>query len=60
MLYIRHPMTTVAMATLRPPLLQGQQRVAILKSAKNLLLLILEASDVKPSCWKSLPGNVLM
>ena len=42
------------------PLLQGQTRVAKLKSAYNCLLLILEVWDGKPTYRKSWAGNPLM
>ena len=42
------------------PLLQGQTRTAKLKSAYNLLILILVVCNVKPTCRISLAGNLLM
>ena len=43
------------------PLLQGQTRIAKLKSAYNsLLLLVLEIWDGKPTYRKSWAGNLLM
>ena len=42
------------------PLLQGQMRIAKVKSAKTCLLLILEVCNVKPTCRISCAGNLLM
>ena len=44
----------------RRPLLQGQARIAKLKSACNSLLLVLEFCNVKPTCRKSWARNLLM
>ena len=38
-------------------LLQGQKRIAKLKIAYNSLII---GSTMKPNCWKSLAGNLLM
>ena len=42
------------------PLLQGQTRIAKLKSAYNSLLLVLEVLDGKPTYGKSWAGNLVM
>ena len=42
------------------PLLQGQTRIAKLKSAYNCLLLVLEVWDGKPTYRKSWAGNLLV
>ena len=42
------------------PLLQGQMRIAKLKSVITLLLLVLEVGDGKPTYRKSLAGNLLV
>ena len=42
------------------PLLQGQMRIAKLKSAYNPLLLVLEVCNVKPTYMKSWARNLLM
>ena len=42
------------------PLLQGQMRIAKLKSAYNLLLLVLEVWNGKPTYRKSWAGNLLV
>ena len=42
------------------PLLQGQTRIAKLKSAYNSLLLLLEVWDGKPTYRKSWAGNLLV
>ena len=42
------------------PLLQGQTRIAKLKSAYNRLLLVLEVWDGKPTYRKSWAGNLLV
>ena len=42
------------------PLLQGQMRIAKLKSAYNSLLLVLEVWDGKATCSKSWAGNLLV
>ena len=42
------------------PLLQGQMRIANLKVLITLLLFILQACNVKPTCRKSCAGNLLM
>ena len=42
------------------PLLQGQTRIAKLKSAYNSLLLVLEVWDGKPSYRKSWAGHLLV
>ena len=41
------------------PILQGQTRIAKFKSAYNLLLLVLEVLNVKPTYRKSWAGNRL-
>ena len=42
------------------PLLQGQTRIAKLKSAYSSLIIVLEVWDGKPTYRKSLAGNLLM
>ena len=42
------------------PLLQGQTRIANLKSAYNSLIMVLEACNVKPTYRKSWAGNLVM
>ena len=42
------------------PLLQGQPRIAKLKSAYNSLILVPEVWDSKPTFWKSWAGNLLV
>ena len=42
------------------PLLQGQMRIANLKSAYNSLILVLEVWDGKPTYRKSWAGNLLV
>ena len=42
------------------PLLQGQMRIAKLKSAYNRLLLVIEVWDGKPTYRKSWAGNLLV
>ena len=42
------------------PLLQGQMRIAKLKSAYNSLLLVLDIWDGKPTYRKSWAGNLLV
>ena len=42
------------------PLLQGQTRIAKLKSAYNSLILVLEVWDGKPAYRKSWAGNLLV
>ena len=42
------------------PLLQGETRIAALKSAYNSLIMVLEACNVKPPDRKSWTGNLLM
>ena len=42
------------------PLLQGQMRIAKLKSAYNSLLLVLEVWNGKPTYRKSWAGNLLV
>ena len=42
------------------PLLQGQKRIAKLKSAYNLLIFVLEAWDGKPRYRKSWAWNLLL
>ena len=42
------------------PLLQGQTRIAKLKSAYNCLLLVLEVWNGKPTYRKSWAGNLLV
>ena len=42
------------------PLLQGQTRVAKLKSAYNLLIIGPRDCNVKPTFWKSWAVNLLM
>ena len=42
------------------PLLQGQTRIAKLKSAYNSLLLVVQVWDGKPTYRKSWAGNLLM
>ena len=42
------------------PLLQGQTRIAKLKSAYNSLLLVLEVWDGKPTYSKSWAGDLLV
>ena len=41
-------------------LVQGQTRIAQLKSAYNFLLLVIEVWDGKPTYRKSLAGNLLV
>ena len=42
------------------PLLQGQTRIAKVKSAYNFLLLVLEVWDDKPTYIKAWTGNLLV
>ena len=42
------------------PLLQGQTRIAKVKSAITCLLLVLEVWDAKPTYRKSRAGNLLV
>ena len=42
------------------PILQGQTRIAKLKSAYNLLIFILEVWDGKPTNGKSWTGNLMV
>ena len=42
------------------PLLKGLTSKVKLKSANNLLLLVLEVCTVKSTYWKSWAGNLLM
>ena len=42
------------------PLVQGHTRIAKLKSAYNLLILVLEVCNVKPTHGKSLARNPVM
>ena len=42
------------------PLLQGQMKIAKLKSAYNPLLLVVQVWDGKPTYWKAWAGNLLV
>ena len=42
------------------PFLQVQLRIAKVNSAYICLLLVLEFCNVKPTCWKSWDGNLLI
>ena len=42
------------------PLLQGQTRIAKLKSAYNSLILVAEVWDTKPTSWKLWARNLMV
>ena len=42
------------------PLLQGQTRIAKLKSAYNSLILVAEVWESKPTFWKSWARNLMV
>ena len=42
------------------PILQGQTRIAKLKSAYNLLILVPEVWDSQPTFWKSWARNLML
>ena len=42
------------------PFLQGQTRIAKVNSAYNALIIGPRVCNVKPNCWKSWTGNLLM